>query len=240
LEKFTAETLFNGELRLFQPERGYRYTIDPLLLCNQVQPPPNSRILDIGCGCGIIPLILGFSYPDTAITGIEIQTQLAELSQKNSVENQMEDRIHIINKNILDISPLDTDGQFDLIVSNPPYKKAKTGRLNPNHQKAVARHEIELTISTLYSKAAQLLKPMGRITLIFPADRLFDLYTAMASTPIRPEWIRFIHVSSKKNAMRAILSAVKNSKSSCRVLPPFYLHTRRGNITKEHQAIINP
>ncbi len=228
-----------GQLNLIQPEHGYRYTLDPLILCSHIHPEPGDRILDIGCGCGIMPLLIGYRYPDSCITGIEIQNSLAELAKKNINRNHMEHRCHILNKDICDLNIEDTGGRFDRIISNPPYKKADTGRLNPDLQKAIARHELKLSIQTLFAKADKLLKPKGSITIIFPAERLFDTHQAMQPTSIKPEWIRFIHTSPQKNAIRVIVSAVKNTKSSCRVRSPLYLFSRHGNPTKEHQTIIN-
>lgn len=239
MEKFTAESLLSGKLKLLQPENGYRYTIDPLILCHHVQPAPGDRILDIGCGCGIMPLLIGYRTPDTFITGIEIQTALASIAKKNIDDNQMDHQIHIVNKDISDLSAKNTEGRFDRIISNPPYKKADTGRLNPDPQKAVARHELKLTIQTLFAKAEELLRPKGTIMVIFPAERLFDICQATQPTSIRPEWIRFIHASPQKNAIRVIVSAVKNIKSSCRVRPPLYLYDSHGNPTKEYRTVIN-
>lgn len=223
MAKYTAETLFDGRLRLYQPKTGYRHAVDPILLCNQVHPEPGSRILDAGCGCGIIPLILGFNHPATTITGIEIQTELAALARKSVAENRMDDRISILNRDILETTPSDTGGRVDLIVSNPPFKPLNSGRINPNDQKAVARHEIKLSAPALFAKADELLQPKGIITVIYPADRLFDLNRAAAPTSIRPRWIRFIHTSRDRDAKRIIFSGEKNTKASCRVLPPLYL-----------------
>ncbi len=240
MEKFTAESLFDGRIRLKQPQTGYRYTIDPVLLCAQLSPAPGTRILDIGCGCGIMPLILGFRHPKTSITGVEIQPELADLATRNIIENQMQNTVSSTCTDILDMQLSDTLPAFDLIISNPPYKKEDTGRLNPNRQKAVARHEIKLTIAKLFAKADKLLKPKGRIVIIFPSERLFDVHKAMADTSISPEWVRFIHPFEEKNAKRVIVSSAKNIKSSCRVLPPLYLYDNKNLPTKAHNALFNP
>ena len=195
--------------------------------------------MDIGSGCGIMSLLIGYRHPDTAITGVEIQKDLANLAQKNINDNKMEQRIHILNKDISQLNTENTDDRFDQIISNPPYKRVNTGRLNPDPQKAVARHEIKLTIQILFAKAEKFLRPKGRITIIFPAERLLDTHQAMQHTSIRPDWLRLVHSTPKKNAMRIIVSAVKNTKSSCRVLPPLYLYDSHGNPTKEYQTVIN-
>ncbi len=240
MEKFTVESLFDGRIRLRQPQTGYRYTIDPIILSSHLSPAPGTRILDIGCGCGIMPLILGFRHPDTSITGVEIQKDLADLAARNIVENKMQDTVSIIHADILENEIPEDLPPFDLIISNPPYKKANSGRLNPDVQKATARHEIKLSIGQLFAKADSLLKSKGRIVVIFPSERLFDLYQAMFDTSFSPEWLRFIHPLEEKNAKRVIVSAVRNIKSSCEVRPPLYLHDNKNNPTKAYKGLFNP
>ncbi|MDD9304204.1 MAG: methyltransferase [Desulfobacter sp.] len=240
MEKFTVESFFNGQLRLTQPKTGYRYTIDPVILCSQIIPLPGSKILDIGCGCGIMELILGFRYPQTLILGVEIQEALAVIAQKNVLENHMEKQISIIHKNISHVSGIETKGPVDLIIANPPYQKAGTGRLPPIDQRAIARHEVKLNIHALFAKAEELLKPGGKLMLIFPADRLVDLTCAMDDTAIRPEWFRFVHTRHGQDAKRVIFSGVKNTGPSCRVLAPLHLYDKKNKPTKTYHALFNP
>ena len=187
-----------------------------------------------------MPLIVGFRHPGTSITGIEIQKELADLAAQNIAENNMQDTVSIIHADIKDNGlPVDP-APFDLIISNPPYKKANSGRVNPDLQRATARHELELTIGRLFTRADDLLKPKGRMVIIFPSERLFDLCQAISETSMSPEWLRFIHPLEGKNAKRVIVSAVKNIKSSCRVLPPLYLNDNKNNPTKAYKMLFNP
>jgi len=93
--------------------------MDPFILAAQVRPEKGYKIIDIGCGCGIIPLILGNKFKDIHIMGIEIQTQLAEFAKKNTLENLLSDRIHILNKDIKNTTSFDIQGLADIIVSSP-------------------------------------------------------------------------------------------------------------------------
>ena len=207
-----------------QPAKGYRYSIDPFVLCSQIPPTcSGDRILDIGCGCGIIPVILGYCFPQSCITGVEIQTTLAQIAVKNIINNKLEQTVSIINADIKQINPESTNGPFDLILSNPPYKKHNTGRLNPDRQKAIARHEITMNIQNLAAKAEMLLSPNGRFMIIFPSERLADIHQAIQATSIYPEWIRYIHTGQKKTPKRVIFSGRKNITHSKRILPPIYL-----------------
>lgn len=198
--------------------------MDPFVLCRQTPLPcPGDRILDIGCGCGIIPVILGYCFPQSRITGIEIQTELAETASKNVINNKLEQTVSIINQDIKTINPESAGGPFDLILSNPPYKKHNTGRLNPDTQKAIARHEIAMDIQILASKAEALLRPKGRLMIIFPSERLTDIQKAVQSTSIRPEWIRYIYTAQDKPPKRVLFSGRKDITAPNRVLSPIYL-----------------
>ncbi|WP_245569075.1 tRNA1(Val) (adenine(37)-N6)-methyltransferase [Desulfobacter curvatus] len=207
-----------------QPEKGYRYSMDPFVLCSQVSSVcSGDRILDVGCGCGIISVILGYCFPQSHITGVEIQTNLAEIAQKNINNNKLEQTVSIINADIKHISSEFTNGPFDLILSNPPYKRHNTGRLNPDLEKAIARHEITMDIQGLTTKADTLLRHKGRFMIIFPSERLPDIEQAVQPTSIFPEWIRYIYTGQKKTAKRVIFSGIKDITAPKRILPPIYL-----------------
>jgi tRNA1Val (adenine37-N6)-methyltransferase len=112
LAEYTADTLFDPPLTLFQPKTGYRFSLDPIILAAHVHPAPGDRIMDIGCGCGILSLILAGRNPDVRITGIEIQKTLARAAQKNVAKNRMGDRIRILHQDIctLEGAPLAIPG----------------------------------------------------------------------------------------------------------------------------------
>ncbi len=245
LVESTVDTFFENQIRIYQPRNGYRYSMDPVILAAQVMPSPGCKIIDIGCGCGIIPLIIGFRYKNVHIIGIEIQSQLAELATKNITGNQMSDRIQILNKDIrtttsFDIHFFDSPGVADIIVSNPPYKKKDTGRLNPNIQKAMARHEIKLELSQFFSSARRLLKPRGQILFIFPADRLQDLVPDLSSHGFQLDWIQFIHTKKNKPAKLILVSGIKDGHGACIVRPPLYIYDNQNNPTNEYEAMFKP
>ena len=212
MQSFITE--FFNNIKIDQPQNGYRFSIDPFLLCSEIIDLTNQTILDIGCGSGIIPLILKFKNPDVKIFGVEIQNELAELAESNVKRNSMEQSISIICKDIKDVTLQDFDEKIDIIVSNPPYKKEKSGRLNPDKQKAVARHEIKLNIQELLQCCKRLLSSNGRAYIIFPAERTSDLLYSMNENGIRPETIRFVHTKKDDNTKLVIVSGMKTGIKS--------------------------
>ena len=236
---YTVDTLFEERIQICQPRDGYRFSLDPLLLASHITPPAGSRIIDLGCGCGIIPLILGFRHRTVRITGIEIQEELADLAQKNMNENELSQRIRILHRDICELEPGDMGEPANIIVSNPPYKRKKSGRLNPTPQKAVARHEICIDLPRLLEKAFGLLSPGGTLFLIYPVSRLGELIIEMPRAGFRPDWLRFVHPRPHSPATRVLVCATNRGNPDTRVLETLYLYDRYGNPTKEYSGLFS-
>ncbi len=225
MQTFTTDPNLNKNLIVHQPESGYRFSADSLLLADHVQPEEGETILDIGCGCGIIALILASKFNCTRIIGVEIQEELARFAKENARVNGFETSLSIVKQDIRTVYPSDLGGQVDRIITNPPYKKKSSGRLNPNLQKAVARHEIQLTLKELADSVKRLLAPSGVFHIIYPAERTVDLLSAMKGCGIEPAFLRFIHTKEKDNAKRIIMTANKTLSKPVTILPPLY-HTQ--------------
>ncbi|MCK5683527.1 methyltransferase [bacterium] len=229
MEKFTVNKLFDHELKLSQPEKGYRCSIDPFILAAHVKLSGNEKVIDIGCGCGVISCILAKEYTNLQITGIEIQEELYLCAKKNIINNKLEKSLTIIQRDIKTIQPKDIKGRADVIISNPPYQKKGSSRLNHDSQKAIARHEITLDIDSLFICSNILLKKKGRLYLIFPASRISDLFEAMGQHNFAPEFIRFVHVKKDSPARFILLCAVKNSCQPCIIHYPYNIDKKKEN-----------
>lgn len=191
--ELTTDTFFKGSLKIRQFRHGYRFSIDAVLLAACVQPISGDRIVDLGTGCGIIPLIIAYRNKDVHIYGVEVQQELSRLALLNIAENKMENRIDILLENIKNLKLDKIKGPADIVVVNPPYHRLNSGRINPNLQKAIARHEIEATLTDIISSASRLLKISGKLLMIYPAERITDLLFTMRSFSIEPKWIRMVH-----------------------------------------------
>ena len=146
MSSYTTDTFFDGKIRVMQNRRGYRFSIDAVLLAYHAAPRAQEKVLDLGTGCGIIPLILASRRSDLKIFAVEIQTELAGLADSNVHQNQLQDHIQVLCTDMKLVTQKMTSGPFDLIVSNPPYHKPGSGRINPDAQRAVARHEIKASL----------------------------------------------------------------------------------------------
>lgn len=198
--------------------------MDPLLLADHVNIVKHERILDIGTGCGIMPLLLLYKHPEIKITGVEIQENLADIARKNIKINNMDKRSLILLKDIKDVTISDINVKADIIIANPPYKKKETGRINPDIQKAIARHEIKLTLETLIDSVKRLLAQNGRFYIIYPAERVAELICSLNNHEINPEMIKFVHTKKENSAKLVILMGAQNSAQPLKVLSPLFVH----------------
>ena len=224
MQDFTTDFFVNQDIKIDQPEKGYRFSIDPFLLCSEIPPIKKQTVLDIGCGSGIIPILLKLKNPGITIFGVEIQKELADIAKKNIEKNSMGQNIRIICKDINQTKVQNFGEKIDMIVSNPPYKKENTGRLNPDIQKAVARHEIRLNIEEFFICCKRLLKKSGVVYIIFPAERISDILNNMEKRSIKPSIIRFIHTKKDSNAKLVIVSGINNGLQQPQIIPPLIIN----------------
>ena len=218
---------------IFQNESGYRYSLEPFLLADFANVLPDQEILDIGTGCGVIPLLMANREPEIKATGIEIQDSSASYAEENISKNQME--IKIIRGDFLKWEW--ASKQFDLIVSNPPYRKINSGRTNPNKEKAISRHELKLNLPTMLNKAKPILKRGGHITLAYPPIRLQETLRELEIRELYPSRARFIHGKKGAEAKIFLVDAIKEKKSDLIVDSPLYVYNKDGSYSKEMQEI---
>ena len=213
-------------LLIEQAGDGYRYSIEPFLIADFTNLFAGDRVLDVGTGCGIIPILLMMREPELKITAIEIQTSLFDLACANIEKNSLSDRIHTMAGDFIELAPSLGSQTFDLVVSNPPYRKIQTGRTNPNQEKAIARHEIKLSLQTLVKNSEPLLKTGGRIVLAYPPQRLPEVLQVLQSQELYPSRSRFIHGVEGTEAKIFLIEAVKGRKEEMVVLPPLYVYAK--------------
>ena len=218
---------------IVQNDSGYRYSIEPFLLADFVRLLPGQEVLDIGTGCGIISLLMVYREPELKVTGIEIQDSAAANAEKNVTKNQM--KIKIIRGDFLNLKL--APKQFDLIVSNPPYRKVNSGHINPDKGKALARHELKLSLSAMLDKTKSILKKGGHITLAYPPIRLQETLYELGIRELFPSRVRFIHGNKNSEAKIFLVEAIKQKKSDLIVDPPLYVYNKDGSYSKEMKEI---
>jgi tRNA1Val (adenine37-N6)-methyltransferase len=158
-----------------------------------------------------------------SFVGVEIQKGLAECAKKNVVLNHLEDRILILKQDFRELKENFSPGSFDVVLSNPPYRKYRTGRINPSMEKAIARHEIKGTFEDMISIASYLLPPKGRCYVIFPALRTVDLLVALRVGKLEPKRLQFVHPRFGEEAKFILAESIKASGVELKLMEPLIL-----------------
>ena len=229
----TPDTFFNGRIKVKQDRCGYRFSIDSILLASHAAPRPGDKVVDLGTGCGIISLILAHREPNLKIYGIEVQQELADIAFSNVAENFMENIITIICKDMKELKNDMISGPVDLIVCNPPYRKADSGRINPDIQRAVARHEIKTSLDDITATVRRVLRTAGRFVTIYSAERIADLLTHLRSADIEAKFLRMIHSDIKSEAKLVLAEGIKGGRPGLKVGAPLIIYDPKGSYTPE-------
>ena len=219
----TLDTFFDGKLQVIQKKKGYRFSMDAVLLSQFVKIRKDERVVDLGTGCGILPLLLSQTTKARSFVGVEIQGELAECAKKNVLLNHLEDRMSILQEDLRELGKTLPPGSFDVVLSNPPYRKYRSGRINPSVEKAIARHEMRGTLEELISVASYLLPAKGRCYVIFPATRTVDLLLALRSRKLEPKRLQFVHPRIGEDAKFILAESIKTSGVELKVTAPLIL-----------------
>jgi tRNA1Val (adenine37-N6)-methyltransferase len=219
----TLDTFFSGGLHILQKKRGYRFSVDAVLLSQFINLRKDEKVIDLGTGCGILPLLLSQTTKAHFFVGVEIQKGLAECAKKNVILNHLGDRISILRQDFRELKATFPSGSFDVVISNPPFRQYRTGRVNPSMEKAVARHEIKGTLGDLIRMASYLLPNKGRCYLIFPALRTVDLLMVLRSEKLEPKRLKFVHPRLEEGAKLILIESIKASGVELKIMEPLIL-----------------
>ncbi|MCX7823381.1 MAG: methyltransferase [Syntrophobacterales bacterium] len=221
---FTKDTLFHGKLVVYQYSRGYRFSIDAVILAGLTNSTSQDIVIDLGTGCAVIPLIMACRGKAKKIIGVEIQEDLVNIARRNVEENGLNQIVEIRHVDIRKVRDYFEPESFDVVVSNPPYRPVKTGRVNPETQKAIARHELLLTLSELMEASAYLLKDGGSLSIIYPAWRLDDLIITASLYYLRPKRLTCVHSSAESPAQLVHMIAKKKGGREMFIAPPLFVY----------------
>lgn len=207
-------------LKVIQKIDGPHFSLDAILLAQFATVKKGDMVVDLGAGGGIVSLILASTTEAERIVGIEIQSELADIARRNAALNNLRDKIHILEEDLRLVTKTHPAGQFDLLVSNPPYRRTGDGRISPNPLKAIARHEIRCTLDDVLRASFHLLKSRGRAAFVYRPDRIVDLITGCRQHRLEPKKIQFAHPGTDREANLVLLEAVKDGQQDLKVLNP--------------------
>jgi len=193
-----------------QIKRGYRFSIEPFLLADFASVRNGNKILDIGTGSGVIPILLSKTKSDLEIIAVEIQKLLSDLAFKNVQSAGLSAVIEIIYGDFLEVSERLQLESFDMVLSNPPYRKLNSGRINPNIVKAISRHEIKLKLRNIVETSFRLLRANGKIVLSYPISRKREVLGELIGAKLIPKRLLNIYGHSGTIAKFFLVEAEKS------------------------------
>lgn len=221
-------------LKILQKKDGFCFGMDSVLIANFAKiSRKNAIVSDLGTGTGIISILVAGKQNPKKIYAIEIQEELVNMAKRSVEYNNLEDKIEVINADIVGISKGEFNKKFDYVISNPPYKKMNTGLINDNQKKLISRHEIKCTLRDVVYEASKLLKDNGVFYLVHRPDRLCDIFNVMREYKIEPKEIQLVYPHVNEEANLVLIKGVKCGKPFLKVLKPLIVYNEKNEYTKE-------
>lgn len=212
---------------IIQDPKRFCFGIDAVMLSDFAKVKPGERVLDLGTGTGVIPILLSAKTKGLHFTGLEIQPESADMAQRSVRYNDLEDKIDIVTGDIKEAAELFGTASFDVITTNPPYMLKEHGVKNHGDARTIARHEILCTLDDILRESAKLLRESkGRFYMIHKPFRLAEILTKMCQYKIEPKRIRFVHPYVDKEPTMVLIEGLKGGKSRVTVEPPIIMYER--------------
>lgn len=226
-------------LHIIQSPDKFCFGMDAVLLSGFVHTKRKDKVLDLGTGTGIIPLLLYAKTEGRAFYGLEIQEESAEMAKRSvegngiPTEEGCERFISIVTGDIKEASHIFGRESFDVVTSNPPYMMAEHGIVNPELPKQIARHEILCDFGDIARETARVLRPGGRFFLVHRPFRLAEIFLKLTKERLEPKRMRFVHPFVDKEPNMVLIEAVKHGKPRLKIEKPLIVFDKAGNYTQE-------
>lgn len=233
MENVINDLVGYDNLKIVQNSNYFNFSLESVMIPRFCVLKNNMKIIDFCTGNAPIPMILS-TLTDSNIIGVELQKEIYNLAVQSVKINNLEDRITLLNMNVLDIFNVYETDSFDLITCNPPYFRVNEfSNLNNNMIKSIARHEIEIKLEDICRISKKLLKNNGSLVLVHRTDRLSEIINMLLKYNLQPKRIRFLYPKELENSNLVLIDARKNGNIGLKVLPPLICHNMDGSYTKE-------
>lgn len=229
------EDLGLNQLKIIQNPDFFCFGMDAVLLSWFVSQRTKGflHMIDLGTGTGIIPLLLYGKTKAASLTGVEIQQSLVEMAKRSMALNGLSEKIKIIEGDIKNPSDEILPNYYDVVVSNPPYMRAKAGLKNSRETKTISRHEILCSIEDILIFSKRMLKDHGRLFLVHRPERLGDIMSLMRHYKIEVKHLQFVYPSIKKEANIVLIEGRKSGKPGLKTAAPLIVYNEKGQYTNE-------
>ncbi len=228
-----VDDLQRNGYRIIQKKKGFCFGMDAVLLSGFARADAGERVLDLGTGTGIIPILMEAKTEGEHFTGLEIQEEMAEMADRSVRLNHLEEKVNIVCGDLKEASRLFGAASFDVVTSNPPYMNDSHGLKNPDMRKAIARHEVCCTLEDVVREAASCLRPGGRFYMVHRPHRLTEIITALTAHKLEPKRMKFVHPYIDREANMVLIEAVRGGKPMVKLEKPIIVYKEPGVYTDE-------
>ena len=232
-ENERIDDLQRNGYRIIQNKDKFCFGMDAVLLSGFARVNPGDRVIDLGTGTGIIPILLEAKYEGEHYTGLEIQEEMAEMAARSVRLNGLEEKIDIVKGDICRARERLGLAVFDVVTCNPPYMNDAHGLKNPELPKAIARHEVLCTLEDVVRESAGILKPGGHFFMVHRPHRLIEIISTLVKYKLEPKRMKMVHPFVDKDANMVLIEAVRGGKSMIKVEPPLVVYRDVGVYTDE-------
>lgn len=221
---YDLSSFLNERTFFYQKRNGFRFGTDTFLLADFANLKGKERLIDLGTGCGVIAILLLKKYPELSAVGIDVLEENVLLSAKNAEINGVAERFRALKLNVKEVKKTFRAGEFDVVVTNPPFIEVGRGSISGSSHRAVARQEITAKLEDFISASSYLLKNKGKLYLLLPVQRFVDVVELMRKYRIEPKRLRFIQPHSQREANLFLLEGVKGGGKGLVVEPPLVVY----------------
>lgn len=232
-EQERLDDLGRNGYQIIQNKEKFCFGIDAVLLSDFAKAKPSEKVLDIGTGTGIIPILMEARNRDVQFTGLDIQPESIEMATRSVELNGLSDKIHMVCGDVKEAVNMFGAASFQVITTNPPYMVGQHGLVNPTEPKAIARHEICCTLEDILEASTKLLKVKGRFYMVHRPFRLAEIMTKCVQYGLEPKRIRFVHSYVDKEPSMVLVEALKGGNSRVTVEPPLIVYKEPNVYTEE-------
>jgi len=229
-----VDDLVIGQLKVIQSESEFCFSLDAILLAHFATVKRGASAVDLGTGTGVIALLLatrGVGH----VAGLEFSQSMAAMANRSVVLNRLQDKVKIIQGDLCKIKDLLPAAQYDLVVSNPPYRIIGGGFMSPNDRVAMAKHEVTATLQDVVNAAKYLVKTRGRFAMVHLPERMSEILVSMSQAGLEPKRLQLVHSTVDKKPKMLLVEGIRAGKPGLEVLPPLVIYKPDGSYSDEIQ-----
>lgn len=227
------DELHRNGYQIIQNENGFCFGMDAVLLSGYAVVKKGERVLDMGTGTGIIPILLEAKTEGQHFTGLDIQAQSVDMARRSVLLNKLEEKIDIVEGDIKNASSIFGKAVFDVVTTNPPYMNENHGLKNPELPKAIARHELLCNLEDIVREAALMLKPGGRFYMVHRPRRLIEIIGTLSKYQLEVKRLKPVYPMADKEANMVLLEAVRGGKPLLKLEKPIIVYKEPGVYSDE-------